>query len=127
MNFLDFDGMIGIGGASIDLGGKTVAVPVSRQGAEGRLTLGVRPENIHFSDASTFRGRVIATEYLGTTQVVTLNTAHGDVKVRTSSAQVIRPGETVGLEFDARTLTLFGQEKGQALLSEANEGVLGHG
>ncbi|MDQ0322779.1 multiple sugar transport system ATP-binding protein [Pararhizobium capsulatum DSM 1112] len=126
MNFLDFDGMIGIGGDRIELAGKTVEVPVSREGATGKLTLGVRPENIVFSDTSTFRGRVIATEYLGTTQIVTLATPNGDVKARTGSEHVINPGETIGLEFDRRTLTVF-EERGQALLSAANEGVLNHG
>ncbi len=126
MNFLDFDGMIGIGGDRIELSGKTVDVPVSREGATGKLTLGVRPENIRFSDASTFRSRVIATEYLGTTQIVTLATEHGEVKARIASSQVVNPGEVIGLEFDRRHLTVF-EDRGRALLSEANEGVLNHG
>lgn len=127
MNFLEFEGMIGIGGNHVDMSGTTVQIPISRQGAKGKLTLGVRPEHIHFSDRSSFRGRVIATEYLGTTQIVTMSTANGAVKARISSSQAIRPGETIGLEFDARTLTVFAEERGQALLSEANEGVLRHG
>ena len=127
MNFLEFDGMIGIGGDHVDLSGTTVRVPVSRQGAKGKLTLGVRPEHVHFSDRSDFRGRVIATEYLGTTQIVTMATANGVVKARISSSQAITPGELIGLEFDARTLSLFDEERGHALLSEANEGVLRHG
>ncbi len=127
MNFLEFDGMIGNGADSIDLSGQKVQVPVSRQGAKGRLTLGVRPEHIHFSDASEFRGRVIATEYLGTTQIVTMSTANGMVKARISSNKGVNPGDLIGLEFDARTLTIFTEERGLALLSEANAGVLRHG
>jgi multiple sugar transport system ATP-binding protein len=127
MNFLEFDGMIGNGADSIDLSGQKVQVPVSRQGAKGRLTLGVRPEHIHFSDASEFRGRVIATEYLGTTQIVTMSTANGLVKARISSNKGVNPGDLIGLEFDARTLTIFTEERGLALLSEANAGVLRHG
>lgn len=127
MNFLEFDGMIGIGGDHVELSGTAVRVPVSRQGAKGKLTLGVRPEHVHFSDRSDFRGRVIATEYLGTTQIVTMATANGVVKARISSNQAITPGEIIGLEFDPRTLTVFTEERGQALLSEANEGVLRHG
>lgn len=127
MNFLEFEGMIGIGGDAIELEGLKVRVPVSRQGAKGRLTLGVRPENIRFTDDSAYRGRVIATEYLGTTQIVTLSTPNGDIKARISSAENIRQGALVGLEFDARTLTVFSGERGLALLSEANEGVLRHG
>ncbi len=127
MNFLDFEGMIAIGGTSVVLSGVDIAVPRSLQGATGALTLGVRPEHIRLSDASPFRAEVVATEYLGTTQIVTLATTNGDVKARISSADGVRTGETVGLEFDPRTLTVFEQAKGRALLSEANRGVLAHG
>ena len=50
--------------------------------AEGDLALGVRPEHIRFDDASQLRGRSFGAEYLGTTQIVTVNTAHGQVKAR---------------------------------------------
>ncbi|WP_426237848.1 ABC transporter ATP-binding protein [Pararhizobium sp. DWP1-1-3] len=127
MNFFDFDGMIGIGSDAIELSGHRVAVPVSRQGASGKLTMGVRPEHIRFSDASTYRGRVLATEYLGTTQIVTIATPNGEIKARTSAKQSVNTGETIGLEFDTQTLTIFDGVKGQAMLSEANEGILRHG
>ncbi len=127
MNFFDFDGMIGIGSDAIELSGHRVTVPVSRQGASGKLTMGVRPEHIRFSDASAYRGRVLATEYLGTTQIVTMATPNGEIKARTDAKQSITSGEIIGLVFDPQTLTIFDDMKGQALLSEANERVLRHG
>lgn len=127
MNFLEFEGMVGIGSDHVTLDGHRLAIPVSRQGAEGRLTLGVRPEHVRFSDASPYRGQVIATEYLGTTQIVTLRTANGDIKARISSAATVKAGETVGLDFDSRTMTVFAGERGHALVSAGNEGVLRHG
>ena len=127
MNFLDFEGMIGIGGDSVELGGAKVHVPAAREGRAGRLTLGVRPEHVTFRDDAPYRGRVSAVEYLGTTQIVTLSTEHGDVKARISSGQAVREGELVGLDFDARTLSLFDAESGKVLISEGNEGVLAHG
>ncbi|CAN7247020.1 ABC transporter ATP-binding protein [Rhizobium sp. LjRoot98] len=127
MNFFDFDGMIGIGSNVIELSGHRVTVPLSRQGASGKLTLGVRPEHIRFSDASAYRGRVLATEYLGTTQIVTMATPNGEIKARTPAKQSVTSGEIIGLEFDPQTLTIFDDMKGQALLSEANERVLRHG
>ncbi len=127
MNFLEFDGMIGIGGDSIDLTGKRVTVPASREGRAGALTLGVRPEHVQFVDGSAYRGRVVAVEYLGTTQIVTLDTPNGEIKARTPSNQRARTGELIGLDFDARTLTLFNAETGRALVSEGNEGVLRRG
>lgn len=127
MNFLDFDGMVGSGATSVDLNGHPVTVPRTRQGAKGQLTLGVRPEHVHFSDKSDYRGSVTATEYLGTTQIVTLNTPNGDIKARVPSNVSVARNERVGLEFDARTLSVFEADKGRALVSEANEGVLNHG
>ncbi|WP_319532286.1 ABC transporter ATP-binding protein [uncultured Cohaesibacter sp.] len=127
MNFLDFHGMIGAGHRHVVLDGHEIAVPVLREGAEGDLTLGVRPEHIHFSDGSHYRGKVLTTEYLGTTQIVILDTPNGHIQARASSKIPVKEGEVVGLEFDVRTLTVFEGEKGRALLSEANEGVLGHG
>lgn len=127
MNFLDFEGMISSGADTVKLNGVDVKVPVSRESAKGKLTLGVRPEHIHFSDNSNYRGKVIATEYLGTTQIVTLSTPNGEIKARLASIVSVNIDQTLGLEFDARTLTVFEGEKGKALLSEANEGVRNYG
>jgi multiple sugar transport system ATP-binding protein len=127
MNFLDFDGSIDVGATQVALNGHKVAVPTSREGGNGKLTLGVRPEYIKLSDASAYRAEVKATEYLGTTQIVTLATLNGDVKARVPSTDVVRSGETVGLEFDARRLTIFEPTVGRALVSHGNGGVLAHG
>lgn len=127
MNFLDFEGMIGIGGTSVEFGEARIEVPAAREGRAGKLTLGVRPEHVRFVTESAYRGRVTAAEYLGTTQIVTLRSSHGDLKARIASDQPVREGELVGLAFDARTLSLFDAETGKALRSDANDGVLGHG
>ena len=127
MNFLDFDGMIAIGSTSVTLDGVPIAVPRSLEGAVGQLTLGVRPEHIRFADSSPYRARVMATEYLGTTQIVTLATPHGAVKARILATDTVRHGDTVGLEFDTRTITIFEPTRGRALRSEGNEGVLARG
>lgn len=127
MNFLEFDGIVGVGTNSVELSGVKIKVPDMRQGAKGSLTVGVRPEHIHFSDTSSYRGSVIASEYLGTTQIVTLASANGEIKARIASDLSVKVGETIGLEFDERTLTIFEGEKGLALRSAANEGVLAHG
>ena len=39
---------------------------------QGDLVFGVRPEHIHLATDGTYRGEVLATEYLGTTQIVTI-------------------------------------------------------
>ena len=69
----------------------------------------------------------MATEYLGTTQIITLDTPHGGVKARVASHVTVGAGEHTGLDFDPRTITLFDANTGNALLSEANQAVLAHG
>lgn len=127
MNFLAFDGAVAEGETQVHLGGQPLGIPAQRQGASGPLVYGVRPEHISFSDTGGYRGEVLATEYLGTTQIVTLATPCGEVKARIDSAQTATVGEKIGLHFDARTVTLFDKTTGHALRSELNEEVLTHG
>jgi multiple sugar transport system ATP-binding protein len=127
MNFLRFHGKVEPGVKTIILQHQKLVVPQTREPFEGDLAFGVRPEHIHLSDKAAYRAEVKATEYLGTTQVVTLKTNHGVLKARTVSDQVARVGETVGLDFNGRTITLFDNQTGRALRSELNEGVLANG
>ena len=126
MNFLRFEGMVGNGATAVSLPGAVAAVPQMISGASGALVFGVRPENVHLEDAAAFKGRVMATEYLGTTQIVTLETACGVIKARTAADRVALVGDTTGLRFDERSVTLF-DAGGRALLSIANQRVLQHG
>ncbi len=127
MNFLDFNGSVEQGAQTVDLGDVRMAVPRQLDGGSGALTLGVRPEHVHLNDAAPYRGEVVATEYLGTTQIVTLKTRYGQVQARIPSNVAVREGARTGLEFDARTLTLFNANTGAALRSDANRKVLHHG
>lgn len=127
MNFLDFSGMVGTGQKDVRMNDVTVKVPEMREGMSGAITFGIRPEHVRLDDAAPYRGRVSATEYLGTTQIVTLETANGEVKARLSSADAVQVGDQTGLRFDPRTITLFNSENGQALRSAANIEVLTHG
>ena len=102
-------------------------MPKLLDGASGELTFGIRPEHIKLDDSAPYKGRVVATEYLGTTQIVSFDTPNGKVKARISSGDTIKVGATTGLRFDPRTITIFNSEIGLALLSEANRGVLGNG
>ena len=127
MNFLDFHGMIGAGQSEVRLDDTLIALSQSLDGANGALTMGIRPEHVRLDDAAPYRGRVVATEYLGTTQIVTLATPNGTIKARIASHVPVRVGSTTGLHFDARTITLFENTHGRALRSLANQGVLSHG
>ena len=72
--------------------------------ADGELALGVRPEHIRFSDTSPLRGAVYGSEYLGTNQIVAVETASGLIKARVPANRNFRIGETVGLEFNRAKL-----------------------
>ena len=126
MNLLPFDGMVGNGTASVTLGDTPIAIPEMISGANGKLTLGVRPEHVRLDDGAGYRGRIVASEYLGTTQIITLDTPQGAVKARVGSGVVVKVGQTTGMSFDPRSITLFG-DNGHALASGANQKVLNHG
>ena len=126
MNFLSFSGNLSEGADHVALGDAHLGIPALRGGASGDLVFGVRPEHVRFMDDSAYRGSVVATEYLGTTQIVTLDTPNGELKARIASDQPARVGETVGLNFNAHTITLFDRGTGEALRSAGNERVLGH-
>jgi multiple sugar transport system ATP-binding protein len=123
MNFLSFEGQAAAGAKTVTLGETTFALPELQEPATGKLVLGVRPEHVALTDTGAYRGEVLAAEYLGTTQIVTLATAHGQVKARAPAGQVARVGETLGLTFNPRTLALFDATTGRALRTAANAGV----
>jgi multiple sugar transport system ATP-binding protein len=127
MNFLHFNGTVKEGDTSVLFGNQSFDIPVQLENTSGNLVFGVRPEHASLNDDSGLRGEVVATEYLGTTQIVSLATPNGTLKVRVLATQIARVGETVGLGFNPRTITIFDDFTGKALLSEANKGVLKNG
>ena len=116
MNFLAFDGEARPGDRQVALHGIAIPMPELGERAVGAaLALGVRPEHVFLDDAATLRGTIFGAEYLGTTQIVTVSTAHGPVKARISSARAATVGETVGLRFRTEALVLFDGTSGRAL------------
>jgi multiple sugar transport system ATP-binding protein len=127
MNFLKFHGHVAPGATEVRLSHQPLEVPALREPFAGDMVYGVRPEHVRLSDAAGYRGQVLAAEYLGTTQIVTLDTRNGELKARIPSDRRASPGETVGLDFDASTVTLFDGQSGRAIRSQLNEGALAHG
>jgi multiple sugar transport system ATP-binding protein len=118
MSFINVEASLRRGDRSIRIDGVPVEMPeVFEDRAEGKFALGVRPENVSFADQSQLRGRVIGAEYLGTTQIVTVTTANGQIKARLPSANTVRVGEQVGLALRPDRLSLFDAASGQALSS----------
>ncbi len=93
MNFLPFRGSLEAGAQMIRLGEREVAVPAARESlAESDLVLGVRPEHVRFTDRGMVRGEVYGSEYLGTTQIVTVTTRYGALKARSPASATFRTG-----------------------------------
>jgi multiple sugar transport system ATP-binding protein len=128
MNFIPFRGRLHPGDRSIALGDARVTVPEAREGvADADLMLGARPEHIRLSDASPVRAAIVDSEYLGTTQIITLTTAQGTrLKARLGADIRVSPGEHVGLEFRPERLSVFDRASGRALRSVLHEEA-GHG
>ncbi len=123
MNFLPFDGSVEKGQNSLQLDEQMISIPEQHVSASGELVFGVRPEHITLSDSGNYRGKVIATEYLGTTQIVTLETNHGQVKARIAASEHVSLNDLLALEFNASTISLFQNSTGKAIPSELNAGI----
>jgi multiple sugar transport system ATP-binding protein len=127
MNFIRFEGALQRGERSIGLHRARIAVPeIHEDGVGGQLALGVRPEHVTLSDDAPIRGRVFGAEYLGTTQIVTVDTEQGQVKARLPARAQVRLGDTVGLAFRSENLVVFDATSGRATRSALYEGN-GHG
>lgn len=123
MNFLPFHAGLARGAKEIVVQGAPVAVPEVREDVEpADMALGIRPEHIRFDDASRLRGSVYGTEYLGTTQIVAVETAGGMVKARVPADQALRMGEKVGLSLNAGRVSLFERRSGRAIRTGAYDG-----
>jgi multiple sugar transport system ATP-binding protein len=124
MNFLQFNTGLQRGSGEARLGEAMVQMPVVHEDVAPRdLALGIRPEHVSFDDRSALRGSVYGSEYLGTTQIVTVNTDFGQIKARTKSTGDLKPGANVGLRFMSDRLSLFDQESGRAIRSALFEGA----
>ena len=123
MNLIGFKGEAKKGAQKLAMGDASIPVPVIHEASKGDLVLGVRPEHVRFDDKSKLRGEVYSTEYLGTTQIVTVKAKHGTIKARISSTLRVETGEQVGLTFAPEKLSLFNKTTGRALRSALHEGA----
>ena len=127
MNFIHFEGNLQRGDRAVRLQDASIAVPeMQEDGISGPLALGVRPEHVTLSDSGAIRGRVFGAEYLGTTQIVTIDIEQGRIKARLPASAAVRFGEPVGLAFQSQRLVVFDATTGRATRSALYEGA-GHG
>jgi multiple sugar transport system ATP-binding protein len=117
MNFIPFAGSYAKGAHEVVIGAAKVSVPPLAEPVTDRdLLCGIRPEHVRFDASSTLRAEVVGTEYLGHSQIVTLNTAVGSMLRAKLGVHVpAQRGDHVGLSFDASAVSLFERESGRAL------------
>jgi multiple sugar transport system ATP-binding protein len=125
MNFLPFDAALPAGADAIQIGRATIGVPALREDiSASKLLCGVRPEHVRFADDSALRAQVLGTEYLGTSQIVTLATeAGGTLRAKVSADSAATRGDHVGLRFDAAAVSLFDQVTGRALRTARDDNL----
>ena len=125
MSFLPFRGRVAPGDRTVRVDSVDIALPEVHEGsADAELVLGVRPEHIELSDDSPLRAEVVDAEYMGTTQIVTLNTATGaSMKARIPAHICVRPGESTGIKFRPGQLSLFDKASGRALRTALHDGA----
>ena len=127
MNFLEFEGKLVSGSDSVTLHGHKIGIRPLQETAQGSLAFGIRPEHVSINDDSGYRGQVVTTEYLGTTQIVTLSTPNGSLKARLASNIRLREGKNLGLSFREELITLFDCSTGKAIKSSRKSESSSHG
>ena len=118
MNFLPVDAGVEAGAEQVSLGG--AFVPVPRTGASAaKLMLGIRPEHVRIDEHGALRGRVIADEYLGSHQILVVDTSLGIVRVRVGKDEGRAAGSQVGLSFRKERTLLYDVASGKMLAGAA--------
>ena len=119
MNLLPTEGGLEPGAENVRVNGAVMAMPKLHEGLTGKkAVLGVRPEHITIEQEGQLRGKVFGIEYMGTRQLVTVDTHAGRLKVRAPNTLRVSDGETVGLSFDAKRLVVFDEASEKALKSD---------
>ena len=114
MNFLPVDRGVDAGSEAVQLHGAAVPVPRCEAAAE-RVLLGIRPEHVVIDERGPLRGKVIADEYLGSHQVLVIETALGVVRVRAGKDDGLPAGSPVGLSFRKERTLLYDAQSGRLL------------
>jgi multiple sugar transport system ATP-binding protein len=125
MNFLPVDGGVDVGHEHVKLHGAVVPVPRCEATA-ARVLMGIRPEHVMLDEHGPLRGKVIADEYLGSHQVLVIETALGIVRVRAGKDDGLPAGSPVGLSFRKERALLYDAETGR-LLPGAAHTISAHG
>ncbi|WP_108660902.1 ABC transporter ATP-binding protein [Acuticoccus kandeliae] len=107
MNFLPAEGHLPAGATALRVKGVSIAVPATTAPLSAEAVLGARPEHIRIVEEGALRGRVFGVEYMGSRQLVTVDTEAGRLRVRAPNTVRVADGETIGLDFITERLSVF--------------------
>ena len=126
MNLLALPNALEPGQTKITLPGDgcgTLCCPASTQGVRAdNLVLGVRPEHLLPEQNGPLPGEISAVEYMGTTQILIIQTPYGQARSRVRGTNSFGEGQSVRLNFAARRASLFDKSDGKALATEVTHG-----
>jgi len=127
MNFLPIDGGVAEGEQEVRVAGAHIGVPRLHAGVkEGKGAIGVRPEHVRIDANGALRGIVFAVEYMGSTQLVTVDTPAGRLRLKAPNTIQVGMRSAVGLQMDATRVVVFDTDSERALPSDLINGN-GHG
>jgi multiple sugar transport system ATP-binding protein len=118
MNFLPVEGSVSAQATEVRIGGAMIAVPRVMQGCDEAL-LGIRPEHVVIDAGGPLRGNVIADEYLGSHQILVVETSAGNLRMRASKDTIVEPGANITLMFRKERTLLYDRKTERLLDSES--------
>ena len=118
MNFLPVEGSVPAQATELRVGGATITVPRVLQGS-GEVLLGIRPEHIVIDPQGSLHGTVVADEYLGSHQILVVETQAGKLRVRASKDMNAQAGSHVNLTLRRENALLYDKVTERLLESES--------
>ena len=106
MNFLSLGHYkLCLGDSVVAYGDHQIKIPNNLEAFDGDLDMGVRPEHVTLSHESEgIPATVLASEYLGTTQIVSVQVDQSILKARVSATDYYIVGSPINLVFDSEYL-----------------------
>ncbi len=120
MNFLPAKAGLPKGGQTVAVAGTPLEVPQLFEATPAEVTLGIRPEHIDIGsvgDPTGLPGTVFEVEYMGSRQLLTVDTEVGRLKVRASEAFNVRRDDALSLKPRKNAVVLFDKQSGRAYAS----------
>ncbi len=84
------------------------------------LVLGIRPEHISIDPDSPLSAEVVTVEYLGSRQIVLLDSPFGRFQLRAGGQVRLSVGDRVGVRFDASRAVFFDGRSGRSIHRDAS-------